>query len=151
MAPGERLFPCGAGVASGCVNAHGGFQPCLLLRQPAFVYDLAGGSLEDALKSFFPRVRRIRASSPEYLTRCSRCKLKGFCEQCPAKSWMEHGNPDTPVEDICRAAHARAQDLGLLDPGERAWEAGDWPERVKRAFGGWKGKPEQEPVIPPAS
>ncbi len=73
-----------------------------------------------------------------YLARCARCFLKGLCEQCPAKSWMEHGTFDTPVEYLCRVAHARALDLGLLKEGERSWEVEDGRERVK-AFGDKNG------------
>jgi len=134
-APGELLFACGAGLSSGCVDAFGTLQPCLLLRHPEVVYDLRTGTLEEAFRSFFPRMRGRRAASPEHLARCSRCNLKGLCEQCPAKSWSEHGNLDTPVEDLCRVAHARATQLGLLAQGERAWEAEGWQARMRRAFG----------------
>ncbi|MEI8183897.1 MAG: hypothetical protein WCG29_14460, partial [Desulfomonile sp.] len=43
-----------------------------------------------ALEQSFPKLREIKASNPEYLARCAQCFLKGLCEQCPAKSWMEH-------------------------------------------------------------
>ena len=125
--PGDRLFSCG-----GCVDAYGYFQPCLLLRNPDTVYDLKGGSLKDALTGFFPRVREMKAANPEYLKRCARCFLKGLCEQCPAKSWMEHGTLDTPVEYLCQIAHAQARFLGLLGKDEFGWEAEDWRERIAR-------------------
>jgi hypothetical protein len=51
---------------------------------------------------------------------------------CPAKSWAEHGTLDTPVEYLCRVAHAQARDLGLLQDGERSWEVTDWHSRVDR-------------------
>ena len=53
-----------------------------------------------------------------------------MCEQCPAKSWMEYGTLDTPVEYHCRVAHARARDLGLLGENEQGWEVADWQGRV---------------------
>ena len=67
-----------------------------------------------------------------YLQRCAICSLYGLCEQCPAKSWAEHGNLDTPVEYACQVAHAQARYLGLLGDGETAWEAEDGPRRVAR-------------------
>jgi sulfatase maturation enzyme AslB (radical SAM superfamily) len=76
----------------------------------------------------------MNASNPNFLARCARCLLKGLCEQCPAKSWMEHGTLDTPVGYLCRVAQAQALDLGLLKEGERSWEVEDWRERVN-AFG----------------
>jgi radical SAM protein with 4Fe4S-binding SPASM domain len=129
--PGASLFSCGAGQG-GCVDAYGLFQPCMLLRDPSFAYDLRTGTLQDALDTFFPRLREIQATNPVYLERCAKCFLKGLCEQCPAKSWMEHGTLDTPIEYLCQVAHAQAIYLNLLSPGEHAWEIEDWPERIRR-------------------
>ena len=64
----------------------------------------------------------MRARNPEYLKRCGRCRLRGLCEQCPARSWSEHGTLDTPVEYLCEVAHAQARDLGILKDGEMGWE-----------------------------
>jgi len=133
--PGEKLFSCGAGLG-GCVDAYGMFQPCMMVRHPDCVYDLHSGSLEDAMTRFFPKMREMKAENPDYLARCAKCFLKGLCEQCPAKSWMEHGTLDTPVEYLCETAHAQAYDLGLMQEGERAWEVEDWKERIERFSAG---------------
>jgi radical SAM protein with 4Fe4S-binding SPASM domain len=133
--PGDELFACGAGHGS-CIDAYGAAQACLSLRHPATVVDLRDGdgvregALREALTDFFPQLRTWRATNPEYLRRCARCFLKGLCEQCPAKSWAEHGTLDTPVEYLCDVAHEQARDLGLLREGERAWEVEDWKERI---------------------
>jgi len=130
--PGDRLFSCGAGHGA-CVDAYGMLQPCLPLRHPDMAYDLHQGSLKEALTDFFPRRRaETRATNPDFLDRCARCFLMGLCEQCPAKSWAEHGTLDTPVDYLCRVAHAQARDLGLLRDKERAWEVTDWQERIKQ-------------------
>ena len=129
--PGENLFSCGSGVGGGCMDAYGGFQLCMLLRHPDTVYDLKRGSLEDALTHFFPKVREMKAVNTEYLARCARCFLKGLCEQCPAKSWMEHGTLDTPVEYLCEDAHFQARYLGLIEEDKQAWEITDWRERIE--------------------
>jgi sulfatase maturation enzyme AslB (radical SAM superfamily) len=73
----------------------------------------------------------MRAANPLYLERCARCFLRGFCEQCPAKSWSEHGTLDTPVEYLCRVAHAQARFLGLVMEEERAWDVRDSKERIQ--------------------
>lgn len=135
--PGDKLFNCGAGRGA-CVDAYGNAQMCMDLRHPAMVYDLRGDGagangrspLGCALTEFFPRLRETRATNPDYLARCARCFLKGLCEQCPAKSWMEHGALDTPVEYLCQVAHAQARYLGLVAENENAWEVVDWQERV---------------------
>jgi radical SAM protein with 4Fe4S-binding SPASM domain len=129
--PGEKLFSCGAGKGNGCVDAYGSFQPCMMLHHPDCNYDLRSGTLKDALINFFPRVRGMKATNPEYLVHCAKCFLKGLCEQCPASSWLEHGTLDTPVEYLCVIAHAQTRFLGLLREGERAWEVEEWRERVQ--------------------
>ena len=137
--PGERLFRCGAGHTV-AVDAYGWVQPCLLLRDPALCVELGDGAaaggvtLADALDRF-RGLRDMVATDPEYLRRCARCFLMGFCEQCPAKAWAEHGALDRPVDYLCDVAHAQARWLGLLAPGERAWDVTDWRERIVAAGG----------------
>jgi len=126
----DKLFSCGSGIRSGCVDAYGYFQPCMMLRHPDTVYNLKNGSLKDALMNFFPKIRATKATNPEYLRRCARCFLKGLCEQCPAKSWMEHGTLYTPVEYLCEVAHSQARYLGLIKENEKAWEVEDWENRI---------------------
>ena len=79
----------------------------------------------------FSHLRELRATNPDYLRQCGRCFLKGLCEQCPAKSWTEHGTLDTPVEYLCEVAHAQARYLGWLGENEHGWEVMEWRERVK--------------------
>jgi radical SAM protein with 4Fe4S-binding SPASM domain len=132
---GEKLFSCGSGCGGGCVDAYGIFQPCMLLRHPATVYDLKKGSLEDALRNFFPKIRKMKTANPRYLSRCAKCFLKGLCEQCPAKSWMEHGTLDTPVGYLCEVAHTQARYLGLLKEKEMGWQVMEWEKRIKEFSG----------------
>ncbi|MEK6732146.1 MAG: radical SAM protein [Candidatus Omnitrophota bacterium] len=122
---GNKLFPCGAGKGSGCIDAYGNFQPCLLLKHPDTSYNLSKGSLKEALTVFFPKVRKMKAANPRYLSRCAHCFLRTLCEQCPAKSWAEWGTLDTPVEYFCKIAHAQAKYLGLLQEDEQGWEVAD--------------------------
>lgn len=127
---GDKLFSCGIGHSC-CVDAYGILQPCILLRHPDTVYDLRTGSLREAMMEFFPRLKEGIAQNSDYLSRCSRCFLKGLCGQCPAKSWMEHGTLDTPVDYFCQVAHVQAVELGLLQEGEHSWEIEHWMERIK--------------------
>jgi radical SAM protein with 4Fe4S-binding SPASM domain len=107
-------------------------QLCMDLRHPRTVYDLRQGSLKDAVTRFFPEVRKSEAAHPDYLARCARCFLKGLCQQCPARSWTEHGTLDTPVDYYCEIAHTEARALRLLRKDEKAWEVKDWKERIRR-------------------
>lgn len=135
-ARGDRLFTCIPGGGSAAIDPYGRLQNCLGLRHPETVYDLAAGSLREAVTAFLPRLRDRRATDPAYLERCARCFLKGLCEQCPAKSWAEHGSLDTPVEYFCDIAHAQAVAAGLLEPGRKAWTVAD---------GGKRQAPRREP------
>lgn len=128
--PGNKLFSCGAGHGGGCVDAYGNLQLCMLLTHPNTIYNLKKGTIKDAIQNFFPKIQQQETNNPEYLKRCAKCFLKGLCEQCPAKSWLENGDLDAPVEYACRVAHVQAEYLGLIGKGEKAWEVGDWEERI---------------------
>ncbi len=128
--PGNGLFSCGAGRTI-AIDSYGYAQMCLLLRHPETVVDLRTTTLRQVLTETFPDLRKVTASNPGYAERCASCFLKGFCEQCPARSWMEHGTLDTPVEYLCELAHAHARALGLIGDDERAWRVDNWEDRVR--------------------
>jgi radical SAM protein with 4Fe4S-binding SPASM domain len=128
--PGDRLFGCGAGHGLS-IDAYGRAQPCMSMRAPELTVGLDGAvRLTDALERF-RRLADVRATNPDYLSRCARCFLKGMCEQCPARSWGEHGTLDTPVAHLCEATHVQARYLGWLDEKEMGWEVIDWQERIR--------------------
>jgi radical SAM protein with 4Fe4S-binding SPASM domain len=127
--PGDVLFRCGAGHGIS-VDAYGRAQPCMGVRAPELTVDVLSASLAEALERF-SHLTELRAANPEYLRRCAVCFLKGLCEQCPAKSWAEHGTLDTPVEYLCAVAHAQARFLGWLKPGEKGWKTSDWSNRIR--------------------
>jgi radical SAM protein with 4Fe4S-binding SPASM domain len=128
---GDKLFSCGAGMGGACMDSYGRLQLCMGLRHPDTVYDMTKGSLKEAMTRFFPKIREMKATHSGYLARCAQCFLKGLCEQCPGKSWTEHGTLDTPVEYLCEIAHAEARQLGLLGEQEMGWEVKNWRERIR--------------------
>lgn len=129
--PSALLFTCNAGNRL-CIDAYGRIQYCLALRHPDTVVDSRSHCIRYYLNEFLPELRKMRATNQEYLKRCARCMLRGLCEQCPAKSWIEHGVLDQPVEYCCEVAHAQARWLGILKEDEYGWEVRDWMERVRR-------------------
>jgi radical SAM protein with 4Fe4S-binding SPASM domain len=126
---GDVLFACGAGNGL-CIDAYGRAQPCMGVRAPELTVDVLSSSLAEAL-DHFATLREMRATNPDYLRRCAKCFLKGFCDQCPGKSWVEHETYDTPVEYLCEVAHAQARWLGWLSDGEMGWEVANWRTRVE--------------------
>lgn len=130
---GSKLFRCGAGRRSGCIDAYGMLQPCMGVRAPELCVPLFAGEkttpLAEALTRF-EQLAQLEASHPEYLARCAQCFIGGLCEMCPGKSWTEHGVLDRPVEYLCDVAHAQARWMGWLQPGERSWEVPDAADRL---------------------
>lgn len=128
--PETRLFSCGVGNGSACLDAYGTLQACFLLRHPDTTCDLTASdcSLEEALRDRFPELAQQEGANAAYLERCAWCFLRGLCEQCPARSWMENGTLDSPVEYLCEVTHEQGRYLGLLSRRERAWEV-EQPER----------------------
>ncbi len=131
-AQGGRLLTCLPAKGNASIDAYGNLQYCLQLRHPDTVYPLKAGSLREAVTEFLPRLRELQAENPAYLERCGRCFLKPLCQQCPARSWAEHGTLDTPVEYFCEATHAQAVSIGVLQAGEKAWTVRDWKARIGR-------------------
>jgi len=70
----------------------------------------------------------MKAKNLGYLVRCAKSFLKGLCEQYPAKSWMQHGTLDTPVDYLYEIARPQARFLGLIKESEKAWEVEEWRE-----------------------
>ncbi len=128
---GDELFTCGAGQSIS-VDAYGFAHPCLTLKADEFGYDLKNGTIREAVFEYYPDKLKVKAVDPEYLGRCSLCFLRGLCLQCPSRSWSENGTFDTPVDYLCRRAHEKAVNLGLLKKNEKGWEIKDWKDRIKK-------------------
>jgi len=105
---GDHLFHCGLGEGSFTVSYDGKFRLCSSLWAPETIYDLRQGSLLDAWQNFVPKVRDMRSRRPEYLEHCHKCPLVNLCLWCPAHSYLETGELDTPIEYFCQVARARA-------------------------------------------
>jgi radical SAM protein with 4Fe4S-binding SPASM domain len=127
----DQLFTCGAGREL-CIDSYGFAQMCFLLRHPDTVVNLRDASIKQVMTEYFPKFREARGENQEYLRQCASCFIKGLCDQCPAKSWMEHGTLDTPVEYLCKIGHARARHLGIIGEHERTWEITDGKERIAK-------------------
>ncbi|MBL7131043.1 MAG: radical SAM protein [Candidatus Omnitrophica bacterium] len=108
----DHLFHCGAGNGSFTVSYDGYFRLCSSLWHPDCIYDLKKRSLEKAYEEFIPKVRELRSKNEKFLNNCRKCPIVNLCFWCPAHSYLETGELDTPVDYFCDVAHARAEALG---------------------------------------
>ncbi|NMW21533.1 MAG: radical SAM protein [Chlorobiaceae bacterium] len=104
----DHLFHCGLGNSSFNVGYEGTFRLCSSLWAPETLYDLRRWRLRDAWEGFVPKVRDMRSRRPEYLEKCRSCAIVNLCLWCPAHSYLETGELDSPIEYFCQVARARA-------------------------------------------
>ncbi len=104
---GDKLYVCGAGDRSFHVDPYGRLGVCIVNR--AHTYNLRGDSFRAAWTEFIPAVRSLKT---EQADGCRICPAVALCGQCPAWSYLEHGDLETPVEYVCAVGRARAEALG---------------------------------------
>jgi len=103
----DRLYTCGAGLSSFHIGPDGQMSICAMSRSPS--YDSLQKSLQDGWRDFVDRIREVK---PKEDYRCAKCDLLSLCGHCPGWAQLENGNPEIPVEYLCRIAHLRAEALG---------------------------------------
>lgn len=107
----EELFHCGGGISAFTIDEAGGLGICGFYPEKAL--DLRTGSFRDGWERQLAEMRRKRITRR---TRCVECGIKAICGMCPASAWLENGDPETPVDFLCRVAHLRAYALGFPVP-----------------------------------
>ncbi len=100
----RNLYNCGAGVSSFHIDSYGQMSVCITSRYQN--YDLLQGSFHKGWDNFFPQ---FLDQKPKGEYKCGQCELISLCGQCPGWAWLEHGNPESPVEYLCQIAHLRAE------------------------------------------
>ena len=112
------LLYCGAGNNKCAINHEGFFQLCSSLQHPECRYDLRKGSLTEAYRSLVPKVRSMHSQRKDFVDRCGCCSIVNFCLWCPANSYLETGELDSPVDYFCEVAHARVAAIqGIKEKG----------------------------------
>ena len=102
------LYPCGGGANSFAIDPYGRLRACAISPDEGF--DLRGGSFQEGWGRFLARLRERRI---ERETKCLACSLKELCGMCPANGELECGDPQQPVDFLCRVAHLRAHALDI--------------------------------------
>jgi len=109
----NHLYNCGAGLFTFHIDPYGKMSVCLLSRRPS--YDLRQGSFRHGWYEFFPKIREQKRNK-EYP--CGSCELISLCGQCPGWAYLEHSDPERPVEYLCRTAQLRARFLEEISKSE---------------------------------
>jgi radical SAM protein with 4Fe4S-binding SPASM domain len=99
------LYECGGGVNSFAIDPYGDMTICVLSHRDK--YNVRDGSIQDGWDHFLYGVRSKRT---QRITKCTTCALKSLCGSCAATNELENdGDPEAPVDFLCRTAHLRAE------------------------------------------
>ncbi|MCK5305910.1 MAG: radical SAM protein [Candidatus Omnitrophica bacterium] len=103
----DKLYICGAGRTSFHIDPYGGLSICMMSRDPS--YNLRRGSFQEGWYDF---IGKFREQKPKTDYKCRKCDLSFLCGLCPAWAKLENGDPESPVDYLCRIAHLRAEAFG---------------------------------------
>jgi len=103
----DTIYQCGGGVSAFAIDPYGGLSICVISE--AHKYNVRDG-FRAGWEEFLRRERAKKVTRP---TKCVSCVLKAVCGMCPANGELENGDPEQPVDWLCRTAHLRAMALGI--------------------------------------
>lgn len=136
-----QVYDCGGGVSSFAIDPYGDLTICVLSHMDK--YNVRDGSVREGWESFLHRVRTKRVTR---ITKCTNCALKSLCGSCAASAELENGDPEAPVDFLCRTAHLRADVFGVdvrphgdceyCTTGARRGEIDAMAEEVRARHGG---------------
>lgn len=106
-----QVYDCGGGVNSFAIDPYGNLTICVLSHVDR--YNIRNGSFREGWESFLQKVRTRPVSR---ITKCTACALKSMCGMCPANGELENGDPEEPVDFLCRVAHLRARAFEIPTP-----------------------------------
>jgi radical SAM protein with 4Fe4S-binding SPASM domain len=110
----DEVYHCGGGVSSFAIDPQGALSICVLSQVDKDKYSLRTGSVREGWEVALRGVRARKITAP---TKCTSCELKSsLCSMCPANGELENGDPEKPVDFLCRVAHLRAYALELPVP-----------------------------------
>ncbi|MDP8216444.1 MAG: radical SAM protein [Candidatus Kaelpia imicola] len=102
--PSEYLYQCNAWLTQFFINPYGRLQFCYLTDR--FSTDLKKVSFKEGFFNVFPQLLKEKFKTN---SECKNCDLRSVCFHCPARTYLEAGNEEAPVEYFCRLAKAKYQ------------------------------------------
>lgn len=103
-----KVYACGGGVNSFAIDPYGNMTICVLSHVDE--YNVTTGSVREGWEHF---LRGVRHKPATRVTKCTRCSLRSICGSCPANSELEEGDPEEPVDFLCKVTHLRAEVFGV--------------------------------------
>jgi len=107
----RMLYECGGGVNTFAIDPYGDMTICVLSHVDR--YNVRDGSVAEGWEHF---LRGVRGRRTTRITKCTRCALKSLCGSCAANAELEAGDPEAPVDFLCKTAHLRAEVFGVTVP-----------------------------------
>lgn len=120
-----KVYDCGGGMNSFAIDPYGELTICVLSHQDT--YNVRNG-VREGWESFIGKVRDKRITR---VTKCTNCQLKSLCGSCAATAELEMGDPEAPVDFLCKTAHLRAEvfDVPVIPHGDCEY-CGDQKETI---------------------
>jgi len=94
----DRLFRCNAGRNIFLISADARVHPCVLYRLDGM--SLKTKAFKDIWADMANLHQRVRAKP----LKCDGCRYRLGCPVCPAWAYLEHDDPESPLQFLCDAA-----------------------------------------------
>jgi len=109
-APDEvaQVYDCGGGINSFAIDPYGNMTICVLSHVDT--YNVRNGTVREGWEMF---LRQVRDRPKTRITKCNSCALRSLCGSCAATAELENGDPEAPVDFLCKTAHLRAEVFGV--------------------------------------
>jgi radical SAM protein with 4Fe4S-binding SPASM domain len=100
----KALYRCGAGQRTFHIDSTGKLQPCLMVTNEDYSYDLKIGNFQLGWSEAVARIHDVRGR-PGYA--CNQCEKQTLCGLCPGFNRLETASEDQLSEYACAIGHLR--------------------------------------------
>lgn len=115
--PSNNPVNCTAGLNHFQIDCHGMLNLCSLFRIPE--YNLCRGNFKDG----WNLLSEVRLKRMKYAPKCQGCAWGSICPQCSARSELEEGSWEKPINYFCKIAQLRTDAFGrIIDGGDKNGE-----------------------------
>ncbi|MFC1853250.1 radical SAM protein [candidate division CSSED10-310 bacterium] len=102
----DKLYACGAGLASFHIDAYGNLQACLMAQD--IQYNLLSGNFVTGWNEVIPSIRKLKVLPG---CACNGCQKKVLCGYCPPFLQLENPGSNKHSNYLCSLAQLRYEAL----------------------------------------